>query len=297
MSWAKIVACAALLGGVAAGALRLWVPERCAPPTRADKERLIAFVRLKHNLPSTSEIAVADGGSVFNSCFRRLVFATLSGRQFRAELFASPDFRFLTGDLLDLDARPNPKEAAERLRQTVNALSGANVPTRGSPNAPVTLAVFSDFQCPYCAGLAKTANDLAASEGDRLRILYHYFPLSMHHWALSAAEAAACAQRQGSNAFWSLHDFLFINQKELSQDNLGTRIAGWARTVPSLDQREFQRCVGHALTSGQVEQDIALGSELGVNSTPTVFINGEPVSDVSFENLKALIRPAPGANR
>jgi protein-disulfide isomerase len=297
MSWARTAACAALVGGLAlaAGALRPWAPQRCAPPDRADKDRLIGFVRLKYNLPSTSDVAVADGGPVFNSCFRRLVFATLSGRQFRADLFASPDFRFLTAELLD--ARPDPKEAAERRRQVAEALSGANVPARGSRDAPVTLAVFSDFQCPYCARLAKTANDLAASEGDRLRILYHYFPLSVHHWALSAAQAAACAQRQSDAAFWSLHDFLFANQKGLSPDNLETRIASWARTAPGLDQGQFQRCVGHALTSGLVEQDIALGNELGVDATPTVFINGQPVGDTSFESIKALIERVPGAHR
>jgi len=295
MSRATVVVCATLLAaGLATGAaaLRVWSPVRCAPPGEADKERLISFVRLKNNLPATAEVGVADGGVVPNSCFRKLVFATLRGRQFRAELFASPDFRFLTGELLD--ARPDPKQAAERRRQTAESLTSGNVPARGGEKAVVTMAVFSDFQCPYCARMAKTVSDLSASEGDRLRIVYHYFPLSMHKWARSAAEAAACAQRQSSAAFWSLHDFLFTHQRDLSQDSLQPRVAGWAKTTPGLNQKGFERCVSQELTSGQVEQDIALGDEFGVNSTPTVFIDGEPVDDPSPDKLRALIGHATG---
>jgi protein-disulfide isomerase len=295
MSRATVAVCAVLLAGglAAATAIRVWIPARCAPPGEADKERLIGFVRLKYDLPSTAGIGVADGGAVFSSCFRKLVFATLSGRPFRAELFASPDFRFLTGELLD--ARPDPKQAAERRRQTAEALADGNVPARGSETAPVTLAVFSDFQCPYCALMAKTVNDLARSEGGRLRILYHYFPLSMHPWARPAAEAAACAQRQGNAAFWDLHDFLFAHQRELSPDNFGQRLTDWARTTAGVDQKDFERCVSQTLTSGQVERDIALGNELAVNSTPTVYLDGKLVGDPSLEKLRSLIARAPSS--
>jgi hypothetical protein len=151
------------------------MPERCKPPGDADKARLISFVRLKYNVPSTAEIGVADGGIVLNSCFRKLVFASLGGREFRAELFVSPDFRFLTGELLD--ARPDSKQAAARRRQTAADLVRGSLPARGSEKASATLAVFSDFQCPYCARMASTLSGLAASESDRLRIVYHYFSL------------------------------------------------------------------------------------------------------------------------
>ncbi len=240
--------------------------------------------RTQYNLPSTADVGVAGGGAVLNSCVRKLVFATLSGRQFRAELFASPDFRFLTGELLD--ARPDPKQVAERRRQTAEALANGNAPARGSEKAPVTLAIFSDFQCPYCARMAKTMNDLSASEGGRLRIPYHYFPLSMHPWARAAAEAAACADRQSGAAFWDLHDFLFAHQRELSQDDFAPRLAGWALTTTGLDQKEFERCMSQTLTSGQVERDIALGNELGVDSTPTVFLDGERIDDISAATSK-----------
>ena len=259
MTRVTVAICVALLMvGLAAGAaLRMWMPDRCTPPNDADKARLTSFLRIKYKLPPGTEIGVADAGVASGSCFRKLVFATLNGPPFRADLFASPDYRFLAKELLD--ARPDPKEAAERKRETAESLVRGSLPVRGTGNAPVILAVFSDFQCPFCARIAKGLSELTDSEGDRLRVVYHYFPLSIHRWARPAAEAAACVQRQSNAGFWSLHDFLFAHQKELSVDNLRERVVQWARTVPDLDQGQFKKCVSESLTSGQIEQDVALG--------------------------------------
>ena len=235
---------------------------------------------------------MADAGVAFGSCFRRLVFANLSGPYFRTQLYASPDYRFLTNELLDV--RPDPKEVAERRRATAESLARGNLPTLGSGTAPVTLAVFSDFQCPYCARMARTLSGVVNSEGDRLRVVYHYFPLSIHLWARPAAEAAACAQRQSNAAFWSLHDYLFAHQAEFSTGNFPDRVARWARTGPNLDQGRFNKCVNGSLTSGQIEQDLAFGTELGVRGTPTVFVNGERADGLSEDELKALVTRAAG---
>jgi protein-disulfide isomerase len=292
MSWVKILASVSLFAVVlaTAAAFRALTPGRCSAPSRADKERLAAFIRHKYNLPAGADIGVADGGPVSGSCFRELVFASLEGPAFRAKLFVSPDFRFLTKDILD--ARPDPKAEADRRRKTAEALAVGNAPARGTDTSPVTLAVFSDFQCPYCARLAKTISDLPSADQDRLRILYRYFPLSMHKWARAAAEAAACTQRQNGVAFWNLHDYLFTHQKEISSDNLKARVLDWARSVPGIDRNDLETCMSRSLTSGQVEQDIALGNELGVGSTPTVFLNGDLVEDTSPDKLPGLIARA-----
>jgi protein-disulfide isomerase len=277
-----------IAGLATGGALRLWNAERCAALGEADKGRLVTFVRTKYRLPSNAEIGVADSSTEFGSCFHKLVFASLSGRPFRAELFASPDFRFLTKELLD--ARPDAMETLRQQRERAAALVQGNLPTRGTGKAPATVAVFSDFQCPSCARMAETLNSLAASEGDRVRVVYHFFPLSMHRWARPAAEAGACAQRQSNAAFWSLRDFLFAHQHELSVDNLSQRVSDWAGTTPNLDRGKFEACVNEGLTSGQVEQDMALGEEVGVHATPTLFLNGEPIDGATPDELRASIR-------
>jgi protein-disulfide isomerase len=272
----------------AGAALRHWMPERCTTLTEAERARLIAFVRIKYKFPSITQLAVADGGVECGSCFRKLVFASLTGRPFQATLIASPDFRFLTKELRN--AQPDPNETAKRQRETADSLARGDSPVRGIDKAPATVAVFSDFQCPYCARMAKTLNEVA--DGDRLRVIYRYFPLSMHPWARQAAEAAACAQRESNAAFWSLHDFLFARQRQLSAKDLGESITEWERTVANLNKQEFERCVKASLISGQIDQDIALGNDLGVHGTPSVFLNGKPIDVSSPDEFKALIRHA-----
>lgn len=270
--------------------LRALMPMRCAAPTETDKDRLIRFVRTKYRIPLDVDLGVADGGPVSNSCFRKLVFASLSGRRFQREFFSSPDFRFLTAELFD--AKPDPKAEEEKRRQTADSLVGRHAPSLGRDSAPVTVAVFSDFQCPFCAAMAKSLDALTASDGDQIRVIYHYFPLLSHKWAKPAAEAAACAERQSNALFWSLYEFLFSNQRELSPENLTPRVLAWSRAASGVDQSRFQQCVENSLTSGEIEQDIALGTELGVHATPAVFLNGEPVSVSSVDELRGLVRSA-----
>lgn len=290
-SWAAFLA-----AGVAAGAvLHRWVPNQCMAPSEVEKSRLISVFRTKYKLPIAAEIGVADGGVVFGSCFRKLVFAALHGPLLRVELFASPDFRFLMRDVVD--ANPNPKELNKIKEETAAALGRGNLPIHGAKTAPVTIAIFSDFQCPYCARMAKELDVVGNSEGDKLRIIYHYFPLGIHPWAAQAAEAAACAERQNDAAFWSLHNFLFSHQKELSVDNMKQQVAKWAVAAPMLDRGQLEDCIVKSLTSGQIEQDMALGKELGVGGTPALFLNGDPIEASSSDELKALVDRAAGTKK
>jgi hypothetical protein len=80
-----------------------------------------------------------------------------------------------------------------------------------------------------------------------------------------------------------------VHQKQISDKNFAEKISGWAGSAPGLSRGEFDRCVTQSLTSGQVEQDLALGGELGVEATPTVFVNGNLMQDHSLADLRATI--------
>ncbi len=160
-----------------------------------------------------------------------------------------------------------------------------NVAYRGGKNAPVTIVEFSDFQCPYCVRANETLLQLNEIYGDKIKVVYKQFPLSsIHPEAQKASEAVLCAQEQGMDKFWLLHDKMFANQRNLA---IGP-IKDMAKEIGLKDP--FNQC----LTSGQfaekVKQDLNEGLSLGVNSTPAFFINGRFVKGaLPLESFQLII--------
>jgi protein-disulfide isomerase len=154
----------------------------------------------------------------------------------------------------------------------------------------VTLAVFSDFECPYCARFAAMMKELSPEEAASVRLVFRHLPLSMHPWARRGAEAAACAQEQGDHYFWDLHDFMFEHQKELTRDNLLQRLAESAKSLSGFDPGKFSSCVIERRTAAQIDRDLAFAEQNSIDGTPTVFVNGKRIQIVGPEQLRTLIR-------
>jgi protein-disulfide isomerase len=160
----------------------------------------------------------------------------------------------------------------------------ATDPALGSPSAPVTLVEFSDFQCPFCQRVAPTLKQVHERYGDRVRVVWKDFPLTqIHPLAFRAAEAAHCAGDAGK--YWEYHDRLFANQQALGIEDL-TRYAGEV----GLDAAAFEACLTASTHAERVRDGIAQGTRLGVNSTPTVYINGRLVAGAQpYEVFAAII--------
>jgi protein-disulfide isomerase len=159
----------------------------------------------------------------------------------------------------------------------------ADDPVRGNPKAPVTLVVFSDFQCPFCARVEPTLAEVQKQYRDKVRLVWKHQPLPFHPNALPAAEAAEAAREQGK--FWEMHDRLFSSQRELSPDTY-ERIA----KEIGLDVRRFQDATRSGRAKGRIQDDQRVAGRVGANGTPTMFVNGEKVEGaVPFEMLKAVI--------
>jgi protein-disulfide isomerase len=151
------------------------------------------------------------------------------------------------------------------------AIAAAN-PTLGSSSAPVTIIEFSDYQCPFCQRVEPTLKRLRAAYGDKIRIVWKDFPLTqIHPQAFKAGEAAHCAGDQGK--YWELHDVLFSNQSELQVDDLKRH----ALTL-GLKADAFNQCLDSSKHGERVRDGVSEGNQLGVNSTPTIFINGRRLS-------------------
>ena len=134
----------------------------------------------------------------------------------------------------------------------------------------VTVQVFSDFTCPFCARLAPRLDQLVEELPGDVRVVFRFYPASNRPGGRPAAEAASCAHRQG--LFDAFHDELFRDPSVIQSGAM----AGVAERV-GLDAEAFSLCLDLGEGFGQVQTDVELGTQLGVRSTPTSFVNGRPV--------------------
>jgi protein-disulfide isomerase len=157
-------------------------------------------------------------------------------------------------------------------------------PSLGRASAPVTLIEFSDFQCPFCQRVAPTLKKVRETYGDKVRIVWKDFPLTqIHPQAFKAGEAAHCAGDQGK--YWEYHDRLFANQQQLQPEELKQHAAALG-----LDAAAFNACLDSSKYGERVRDGVAQGSRLGVNSTPTIYINGRMLSGAQpYETFVSVI--------
>ncbi len=159
----------------------------------------------------------------------------------------------------------------------------AHDPVRGAASAPITIVEYSDYQCPFCARINPTLDKLRATYGDKVRVVFKDFPLPNHGDAPKAAEAAHCAGEQGK--YWEMHDRLFANQQGLGVPALKEHASGL-----KLDAAAFTQCLDSGKFAARVADSLKLGNDLGVQSTPTLYVNGRPVIGAQpFEYFKAVI--------
>lgn len=147
-------------------------------------------------------------------------------------------------------------------------------PLRGTADAPVTVVVFSDFQCPYCARAERSLRTVLERFPGKVRVAFRDFPLvQIHADAASASGAAYCAQRQRPELFWQMHDRLFAHQADLAPDALKQHAVALGMRLP-----EFEHCLAEVVASMPWRDDIEEGQALGVTGTPTLFVNGRRIT-------------------
>lgn len=154
-----------------------------------------------------------------------------------------------------------PRAAAPRA-----ATPRREAPSQGPVDAKVTVEVWSDFECPYCAKGSTTLEQLREKYGDRIRIVFRHWPLPFHEHARLAAAASMAAAEQGR--FWEYHDALFQQQRELDRASL----VKLARKL-KLDVERFERALADGAYDNYLEAEVLEARQRGVTGTPTFFIN------------------------
>ena len=160
-----------------------------------------------------------------------------------------------------------------------------DAPSFGPADAPVTIVEFSDFECPFCVRWhQKVWPQISAAYQGKVRLVYRDFPLiQAHPNAQGAAIAARCAGEQ--DRYWEFHDMLFLGEMELSPLSFETFAARL-----ELDMDSFNQCRENPEILNQVQSDLSLGEMVGIDGTPTFFVNGYRIKGAQpFEEFQKVI--------
>jgi len=163
---------------------------------------------------------------------------------------------------------------------------------RGTSASPVTIVEFTDFQCPFCRAAVAPMEELMAKRGANVRWIFRSFPLSFHPDSELANEAALAAGAQGK--FWEMHDLLFGNQQALKMADLRRYAQGL-----NLNMTAFDDALAKHRYAAQIAQDRVLGTEAGVDGTPTFFVNGQRMTGarslVELNQIVDAVMQSPGS--
>jgi len=166
--------------------------------------------------------------------------------------------------------------------EAVVKISTEGAPTLGNPDAPVAIAVFDDFECPYCARAVPLLKQAQSAYSDKVKLVFKNFPLRMHHNARAAATAALAAQKQGK--FWPLHDLLYENYNKLNPQKI-RELAEQA----GLDMTRFDQDRKDPKLQERINADMQEGQKIGVHGTPSIFINGRRLQQRSMAGFSQMI--------
>jgi protein-disulfide isomerase len=197
------------------------------------------------------------------------VAVSLQGQSDSALVYVSKDGRYMfRGEISDMNADP--------FAEVRSKLNLADAPSRGPTDAKYVMVEFGDFQCPSCRQLEYILRDILANN-KQVRLVFKDFPLeSIHPWAMTAALVGRCAFQQNPDGFWKLHDAIYDNQEKITTEGALDKLIQMG-TEAGLDASSLRSCVANPKTTEIVRQSIVEGANLGVEGTPTTFVNGRTV--------------------
>jgi protein-disulfide isomerase len=178
---------------------------------------------------------------------------------------------------------PKAKKPGGPLAELTYKVDVGDAHTKGPATAKVTIVEWSDFQCPFCSRVVPTMAELQKAYGDDIRIAFKHNAMAMHNRAKAAAIAAEAAGKQGK--FWEMHDLLFANAKELTDENF----VKWAGEI-GIDVEKFAKDLADPAIAKKVDAHQLQGAKLGARGTPAFFVNGRYLSGAQpAEAFKKLI--------
>jgi protein-disulfide isomerase len=212
-----------------------------------------------------------------------VVLASPQGQQISRFYVTADGEHAVVGDIIPFGAKPfDPmKKILEK---------GITGPARGPKEAPVTIVEFGDLQCPACKAAQPAIEALIAAE-PTARFIFQNFPLEMHNWAAKGAAYADCVGVASNEAFWKFIAKTYETQADITAENADEKLTALADAA-GVKGADIAGCATTPVTKAHVDASIALGKSVSVTGTPTLFINGRVIGNVSqvpADSLKGLV--------
>jgi protein-disulfide isomerase len=248
--------------------------------------RITNEIRSHYNVPPQIEIKVGGPQASDLNGYDKIVVTFSSGSHSSTHDFLISKDRMTLANLEKFDIS----------KDLMSKIDLAGRPVRGNASSKVTIVNFDDFECPFCSRMhAALFPGLLKEYGDRVKFIYKDYPLvEIHPWAMHAAIDSNCLAAQSNEAYWDFADYVHANQRTVSGKTVNeafTNLDQAARdqgTRHKLDQEKLNACLKKQDESG-VRASMAEGDKLGVDATPTLFINGERLSGPAPEQMRAVI--------
>jgi protein-disulfide isomerase len=201
-----------------------------------------------------------------------LLLSSPQGQQ-GTTLYVTMDQRHaVIGEIIPFGAEPF-QAIGEKLEKDGNGIS------RGSAKAAIQIVEFSDLQCPHCKEAQPTIEKLIGDEPNA-RFVFQPFPLPSHDWAMKAASYADCVGQADNAAFWKFIDSVYNAQSGITAANADQKLTDLASSV-GVKGADIATCAANPGTKARIDNSINLGKSVGVTGTPTLFIGGRKIANVS----------------
>jgi len=239
------------------------------PNQPALHEKILSYLRQRFGILDAVKLTMTDlRDTAFPDYYETTVTVDDGKSKQSQPLFISKNLRYMVeGSIFNLNG--DPREEIERL------ISLRDQPAVGPANAPVTLVEYSDLECPVCARLQDDLeNDIIPKYGNKLRVVFKEFPLvAIHDWALTGAIAAQCVYQIDPSKYVAFRSTVYKNQTTVTGDHARDVLLHLGAEA-GVDNPKLAACIDSRASLSRVEANLHEGEALGVNQTPTNFING-----------------------
>ena len=252
---------------------RMLVLGKLVPVSSDPKAELIASLRQQFNLPASTSVTATEfrPSSHPNLLSTTVTFSEANKPAETQELFLTGDRRVLVvGAVFSL--------VEDRRKVALQNIKTANQPRLGPATAPVTIVEYSDLQCPMCARMHDfLENEVMKKYPGRVQVIFKEFPLAnIHEWTLTGSIANQCVYQINPNAYVPFRSLIYKNQLGTTASNVRDLMLTYGEQL-GIDRLRLAGCIDSKASLPRVEANFLEGKTIGVQSTPTSFINGKMV--------------------